>query len=193
MVKDRLKYFETELNRFIKNSFRLFTEQVLLAAPSYIFENCPASSSGKYHPKDELDWDGTLRHTKKIAKMSLEIARGLNLSQKYYDHVLCAAICHDLVKQGITDEDIAKNHTVKYHAELAVELCKYVYNEPMENFSERIPYTDFVLITDAIRRHAGPWNNDEKDKDVMKFNQIELAVYMADYVVSRRFIQTEID
>ena len=61
--EEKVVFFQQELDRIYDSSVREFTRLCIIHAPEYIFQDCPSSSSGKYHPLDELSWDGTIIHT----------------------------------------------------------------------------------------------------------------------------------
>lgn len=50
--------FLEQLGLIYDETIREFTRLCICAAPDYFFVDCPASSSGKYHPIDELGADG---------------------------------------------------------------------------------------------------------------------------------------
>jgi len=53
-LKERLSIFKDELNLISKKGIKDFVKACIAAAPDYVFEDCPSSSSGKYHPIEEL-------------------------------------------------------------------------------------------------------------------------------------------
>jgi diguanylate cyclase (GGDEF)-like protein/putative nucleotidyltransferase with HDIG domain len=73
-----------------------------------------ATSSGQLAPvqalAESLDFrdGGTLRHSKMVARYAQLIARELGLSQKSLEHLLLAAILHDVGKIGVPDSILRK-------------------------------------------------------------------------------------
>ena len=129
--KDRIKLFKPELNLISKKDVRDFVKACIKAAPDYVFEDCPSSSSGKFHPIDELSADGTIVHTKRVFSVAYELSRGMDC-EHHRDEICAAAILHDMVKQGIE----GSGHTQKNHPELGANLVADVYNNEFKD----LPY-----------------------------------------------------
>ena len=125
-LEEKEKVFEEELKLIFDDNVREFTRLCVLAAPSYYFTDCPASSTGKYHPVSELGPDGTILHTKKVFTLAYELCRGLDCEQNR-DEILSACIIHDLRKQGLTKS----GHTTKNHPDLAAQLVEEVQRDTL--------------------------------------------------------------
>ena len=95
------------------------------------FFTAPSSSSGKYHPEDEINEGGLVLHTLRVVKMADELA-GLPWNWETlkahdclgYDVLIASAILHDCCKSG---KDSWGEHTVAEHpifaAEFVLETC----------------------------------------------------------------------
>jgi len=181
--KDRLKLFKDELELISKPEIREFVEACIEASPDYVFENCPSSSSGKYHPIDELSSDGTILHTKRVFALAYELSRGLDC-EHHRDEICAAALLHDMAKQGLS----TSGHTVKNHPQIMAKLVADVYNEKFKNKLDR---ESALRIYYGIQHHYGPWSGPDIKKPLSEYTQEELCVYVADYVASKKFIHID--
>jgi hypothetical protein len=178
-VEEKIATFEEELSLIFDEDVREFTKLCVVASPNYFFTDCPASSTGKYHPITELGPDGTMLHTKKVFTVAYELCRGLDCEQNR-DEVLSACIIHDLRKQGLTKS----GHTTKNHPDLAARLVDEVQRDTML-LSEK----SHKLIRDMVGYHYGLWSVDKWRKPLSKYTPEELCVYLSDYVVSKRCVE----
>ena len=109
-LKERLEMFKDELNLISNSAIREFAKACIKAAPDYVFVDCPSSSSGAYHPVDELSGDGTVLHTKRVFALAYELSRGFDC-EHHRDEICAAALLHDMAKQGLK----RYGHTIKNH------------------------------------------------------------------------------
>lgn len=172
----KLEFFRPELDLIFDDKIREFTEICLIMAPDYIFKNCPASSSAKYHPIDELCAIGTIIHTKKVVTIAYDLCRGLGCESNR-DTILSACIIHDLRKQGIN----RTGHTVKYHPDLGAKLVEEVHRDT-KILSEK----DYTIIRNGVGYHYGPWSIAPWIKPLNEYTPEELCVYLSDYVASKK-------
>jgi hypothetical protein len=179
--EEKYAYFEDELNRIFDKKVREFTRLCIVNAPDYIFEDCPSSSSGKFHPIDELGTDGTLIHTKKVFTMAYELVKGLDCEDSR-DLVLSAAIVHDLRKYGSTNT----GHTLKDHPKHAANLV-----DEVQEATQLLTGSQHKIIRNCVGYHYGPWGVGPWKKPMEQYTKEELAVYVADFTVSKRFIRTD--
>ena len=173
--------FKEQLELIFDDTIREFARLCICAAPDYFFTDCPASSTGKYHPIDELGADGTILHTKKVFTVAYQLCRGL-MCENRRDEILAACLIHDLRKQGI----IKTGHTTKNHPALAADLVQEV-QEATHMLSEE----SFKRIRNMCGYHYGPWSSGEWKKDLDKYTPEELTVYISDYIASKREIHVD--
>ena len=178
--EERIGLFTNELNLIVNPTIKEFTEECLRAAPDYVFEDCPSSSSGKYHPIEELGSDGTILHTKKVFALAYELSRGLDC-EDFRDEICAAALLHDMAKQGINKSGT----TVKEHPQIMAKLVHSVYNQL---FAEKLDRSVFYRIYYGVYFHYGPWSSGDIKKPMSEYKPWELCVYLADYVCSKRFV-----
>ena len=178
-LEDRVEIFKKELDLIFDGSIREFTKLCLLKAPDYFFTDCPASSTGKYHPINELGPDGTIIHTKKVVTLAYELCRGLGCEDRR-DEIICACVVHDLVKQGWNKT----NHTHKMHPVFGAELVDIVQKD-----TQILNEDSYNIIKNCVLFHYGLWSHFSYKKSLDDYTPEELAVYLADYVASKRCVE----
>jgi len=181
--KERLEIFKEELDLIVRKDIKDFTKAVIAAAPDYVFEDCPSSSSGKYHPLDELSNDGTIIHTKKVFAVAYELSRGLDCEENR-DVILASALLHDLAKQGLE----RSGHTKKDHPQIMAKLVADVYNA---KFKDKLDKISANIIYYATFFHYGPWTERSVKKSLREYSPEELCVYLSDYIASKRFMKVD--
>lgn len=181
--KERLLTFKSELDLISIPIVKEFVEACIKASPDYVFEDCPSSSSGKYHPVEELGPDGTILHTKKVFALAYELSRALDCEHNR-DLVCAAALLHDMAKQGIEKS----GHTVKDHPQIMAKLIADVYKE---KFTDKFNRESALIIYYGIFYHYGPWTSNNVKKPLSQYTPEELCVYVADYVSSKRFVHVD--
>lgn len=180
-ISDRIDFFKQELDLIFNDRIREFTKLCIATAPDYIFTDCPASSTGKHHPLNELSWDGTLIHTKKVFHVCYALSRALDIEDRR-DWVLAAAIIHDLVKRGWDDANA--RWTKKDHPMLAGEMVDRVQQE-----TQLLELDEYETIRSCVFYHYGPWTLKQVAKPMTEFTLEELCVYMSDYIASKKFLE----
>lgn len=181
-AEEKVEYFKEELDRIYDKSVREFTRLCLMQAPDYFFENCPSSSSGKYHPLDEICHHGTLIHTKKVFTLAYEMVKALECENSR-DAVLSACIIHDLRKYGT----INTGHTVKDHGTHAVALI-----DEVQASTGLLTNKQHEIIRNCVGYHYGTWTTEPQwKKKISEYTPEELVVHLADFTVSKRFIKTD--
>lgn len=173
---DKVATFSSELDLIFDKTIREFTEICIMMAPDYFFLDCPASSSGKYHPIDELCAVGTILHTKKVVTVAYDLSRGLDCETSR-DAIVAACIIHDLRKQGLNHT----GHTVKYHPDLAAKLVEEVQRD-----TNLLPINDYNIIRNGVGYHYGPWSCKPWVKPLTEYTPEEMCVYLSDYVASKK-------
>lgn len=178
------QHFQKELGYIQNPTLKVFAVEALKKVPYYFFTDCPASSSGKYHAPDENGPLGTILHSKRVAKVVLDIAKSMGLDKT--DEMVCAAILHDSWKYG------AKKgaHTVRNHPELAanmvVDLIKTsAYNEVLTKEQK-------LVIWGCIMFHMGQWGDGKSKKAISKFSDHEMCMHLSDVMASRNYITVNV-
>jgi hypothetical protein len=179
-AEEKVNYFKDELERIFDTRVREFTKLCLIQAPDYIFEDCP-SSSGKFHPIDELCPDGTLIHMKKIFTLAYELVKAFDCEDNR-DLVLAACLIHDLRKKGKSDSGYTKSDHPNQAAELVTEV---------QEATQLLTDYQFNIVKNCVGYHYGPWGLNPWFKDMSEYTKEELSLFISDYVVSKRFIRTD--
>lgn len=182
-AKERLDFFKEELCFIFNDDVREFVKLCLVTAPNYIFDDCPASSTGNHHPLNELSYDGTLIHTKKVARLAYSLSRAFDIEEKR-DVLVAAAIIHDLVKRGWEEE--GATWTKKEHPQLAADLVDMVQRD-----TQLLDDDDYVTIRRCVFYHYGPFTLAQYKKPMEAFSLEELCVYVSDYIASKKFLDVQ--
>jgi hypothetical protein len=181
-AEEKVEAFSLELERIYDKKVREFTKLCIIHAPDYFFEDCPSSSSGKFHPLDELGSDGVLIHTKKVYTMAYELVKGLACEHNR-DLVLAATIIHDLRKQG---HEKSGHTDMRHHCAYAAELV-----DEVQSATQLLTEEQHNIIRCCVGYHLGPWSNEPWKKPMSEYTPEELTVYISDFTVSKRFVQID--
>lgn len=182
-LKERLELFKEEINLISKKNIKDFVKAVIAAAPDYVFWDCSSSSSGKFHPLDELDGSGNVIHTRKVFAVAYELSRALGC-ERYRDEICAAALLHDLAKQSLEKT----GHTVRDHPQIMAKLVADIYND---KFKDRLDKASANIIYWAVFHHYGPWTQENVRKPLSNYTPEELCVYISDYISSKRFVKVD--
>ncbi len=180
-IEDKAAIFAAELELIFDDDIREFTKLCVINAPDYFFTDCPASSSGKYHPISELGPDGTMLHTKKVFTLAYELCRGLGCENNR-DMILSACIIHDLRKQGL----YKTGHTTKNHPDLGAKLV-----DEVQEGTQILNEESHNIIKNCVGFHYGPWSVNPWKKSLNNYTPEELCIYISDYVSSKRFVEID--
>lgn len=160
-LKDELDAIEDE-------EIRNLTRECLEKAPPHFWYR-PASSTGKYHAKEENEPGGLVLHTKRVCKVG-EIFIEAWVPPLNADVVRSACILHDICKYG--NSYSAYRYTLSNHPKLAAEFLKKVWGE-------RFISPTVGKIFHAIASHMGKWGSG------FVAEPENLAVHLADVIATR--------
>jgi len=194
MVGPESKYYRLileEIDTLQDEENRRFANNLLANVPDYFF-TVPASSSGKYHPQNDLGVGGLVRHSISVARMLdhlLEPEGYYNFSDEQKELLKIAALFHDCMKSG-TQEEYEKNEHTKFLHPLYA--ANYIMNIAIVS---RYSYEKALFIYNAVISHMGQWNTSKMEggelpKPVAPAQKI---LHMADYLASRKDINMEFD
>jgi HD superfamily phosphohydrolase YqeK len=181
--KSKKQVFEKTLALIKNNETRKWVKETLDIFPEYFWTQ-PASSTGKYHPACALSTSGLLIHTKRVVWFALKFisAFGNEINDETRDNVIAACILHDGCKGGKgkgSYEDYV-NHPI-----LVEKYYKGYAGDKLEPWQQEI----FTLI----RYHMGPWTPESVKKPLEKYTKLEFIVYLADFLASRKDLNTNVD
>ena len=77
-------------------------------------------------------------------------------------------------------------HTAKNHPQLAADLV-----DEVQDATQMLSKKSHTIIRNACGYHYGPWSSKAWKKDLDKYTREELAVYLADYIASKREIHVD--
>jgi len=163
-MENNLEKFAEELELIKDDSIRKLTGECLLNAPLYFWYK-PASSTGKYHSKEENGEGGLIVHTKRVCRTGEFLIEAWP-GEVERDVVRSSDILHDIKKYG--DGMSGGQWTVKNHPQLAADYVKKI--------NETVGCPKGTLIENAIRAHMGKWGPFPLDTPE------KLIVHLADYL-----------
>lgn len=178
-MQDNINKFESEIKLIDNPGIRRIVEMTLQFAPDY-FWIAPSSSSGKYHPVDELGEGGIVKHVKKVVKIGYDLCSAFDLKLIDRDVIVAALLLHDVCKFGYP-ENIG--HLVAGHGYLVANVMR---EAKILNYD--MPDGSAVEILKLIAGHMGRWDVPFKCPE----EKMGLIVHLADYVASRRYIGVEL-
>ena len=107
------EFFNTELSYIYDNNTKETTNAILGMAPEY-FLRIPSSTTGKYHPQDEICPGGKALHVKRVVYIVRELCVMDKVHPHNHDIIVAAAIVHDLFFKDLPE----KEHSVTEHPQL---------------------------------------------------------------------------
>lgn len=173
-----MKEFMATVEEIESPNIKLFVKKALKEAQPE-FWRAPSSSTGKYHPADEINYGGLLVHTIRNVIVGRMLSQYFNLTRRQSDIVAAALILHDIDKGGIPWKhdtkpgDAPDSGYVTDHGPVAAEWLKGFEQECGPDCDE---------IIDGVRAHMAQWN---KPGPTPPRNLVEQLVSWADYLASR--------
>lgn len=142
-----LKTFEKEITTIKTDKMRDFYKAILESCDD-LNATGAASSSGKYHPIQDLGKFGLYRHSITVAKFAEIMMRSVPLydDDENWDIVYVAALLHDMDKYDSNVDE--GSHTVNYHP---VAMAKRIRDFNTENDAS------FERVAKAIETHHSRW------------------------------------
>jgi putative nucleotidyltransferase with HDIG domain len=183
----RLMVDEIDTIKDIDN--RKFALILLSNVPDYFF-SVPASSSGKYHPKNDLGEGGLVRHSISVARMLdhlLEPYGYFDFNEEQKDLLKIAALFHDCMKSGTQEEYEKGKHTKFLHPLYAANFIM------TEAITHSYFYEKALFIYNAVIAHMGQWNTNAIGELPTPKTPDQKVLHLADYLASRKDINMELD
>ena len=188
MTQEQYKLVEPILDTIENEDLRELCVAVLEDLPEYIWE-VAGSSSGKYHPAQDLGQGGLMRHQICVARMcnyKLELEQNQNkFTSKQRDCLRIACLVHDGRKSG----DMDVGHTVHDHPclmSLAIESMKELFPLLVDEICD---------IAECVITHMGQWNTSKKSDLILPKPEtiMQEFVHECDYLASRKDIEMLFD
>lgn len=193
MIGQENKYFRLmwdEIETIKDEEIRRFAYRLLVNVPDYFF-SVPASSSGKYHPQNDLGNGGLVRHSICVARMLdhlLEPNGYYEFTDEQKDLLKVAALFHDCMKSGTQEEYEKCKHTKFLHP-------LYAANHIMDvAITNGFPYVQALFIYNAVISHMGQWNTNKNEEGRLPvpYSPDQKVLHLADYLASRKDINMEL-
>ena len=162
--------------RLPEGPMKLFVQKALLKAQPE-FWRAPSSSSGKYHPADEINYGGLLVHSIRVTLVGIMLSDYFGFQRP--DRVMAALLIHDIQKGGIpwkhTSQpgDAPDSGYVADHGPVAAEWLKGFKDECGP---------DCDAIIDDVGAHMAQWNKPQPAPPQTLEEQI---VSYADYLAAQ--------
>jgi len=179
--------FKEELSQIFDDRVLYIVNHILRIAPLY-FYIIPASTTGKYHSKQDLGIQGLVRHTRSDVRVLLEVCKNeaFGIWTDYeIDVAIAALILHDCVKCGFDGSD----HTVHTHPILVKGLCPDFGDDECNKIWDD--------ITSLIASHSGQWTKDKYNPEAQELPRpqtpLQKLVHQCDYIASRKVITIDLD
>lgn len=180
---EKMKLIEEELFLIDDEELRNLVIKFLDEVVPNTFWYKPASSSGKYHPKIELEKMGLLNHTKYVCAWAKELML-MEQTSKYVtanmDAIFATCILHDTFKYGYGDDS---EQTVITHPQIAAIEWK--------SFCGKMRYSHMTyanFIAKLIECHMGQWGYSFPDEDDTQLKDCCEFVHLCDYIASRKLL-----
>ena len=176
MGQKLLKVFEIDWGR-IRNIDARAVVIALLNQGSDDFLKWQSSSTGKYHPPDEIAEIGMALHVKRCAALAPDASRMYELDPIQSDAVLAGCLIHDLWKRGKNNNAA---HTDARHMIIAYHKVNDMGDTPFISY-----------LADACLFHEGVWTPPEaKALGISDPTKVAHALHFIDMAVSRRMTYT---
>jgi hypothetical protein len=171
-------YWRT-LFTFWKDNDLTFAEAVIGGLPE-AFYLAPSSTTGKYHPQDEIAAGGLALHSWRMAMLSQEMSRMSDDAGRLAKPLLLAAIVHDAFKPALSRADYWQ-HPLASAKHVLLTLPDL-----------DIPWR--YQCAYACASHEGRWTDPRtwaglpqfSDGPATDYSDVRAAMHAADYVLSRR-------
>jgi len=180
LAKASAKYVESSAKAMLEQATNLIMDPALktlvktcLKTIPKEFYAAPSSSTGKYHPADEINKGGLVLHTCRVVEMAQHLADFYEISQKDRDVLTAGLILHDSCKGGEPWEVYAKDH-----GEVAAEHISKAKGGNTE---------DAKLVQRVAARHMAQWSQsaDGKRTPMVPETMLDQIVSYADYLAAQ--------
>lgn len=188
-----LEVFANELALIKDIDLRNHVVNIIKICPDYILR-IPSSSTGKYHPPDEVGNElGMTVHIKRICALAPEMVR--KSKEEVYpetNYLVAGALLHDIFKNGNAEDGVPKSKwTDKKHPQYIFQtILDYVADNKIDGaLKEKL-----LRVAKVCLFHEGRWTT-ETSKELFKKSGVTMDeadkqlckdMHELDYWVSRR-------
>lgn len=198
--EQKIAVFEPMFKKFETEEILKYFKEVVIKIPDAIFYK-PASSSGKYHNKQQIGNYGQLIHIYMffdILNMLLDLEYNQNKFPEPMDRdvMRCVPALHDMCKYGVAGK---MKHTTGEHPLLAAECLKKI--NVQEDFNHKLGRVELEMLCQLCERHSGQWNEwtvreygGEVHKGIMEKpqNDADMLIHECDMLASRSWLTYEV-
>lgn len=164
-----------ELDNITDEDIRKFTLECLEKAPPHFWYR-PASSTGKYHAKEENEQGGLVLHTKRVCKVG-ELLIEAWQPPPDADIIRSACILHDICKYG--NSYSAYRYTISSHPLLAYQFILKLSEGHYDNL---LLVDKCEKIGKAVSAHMGKWGSSFEPEPE------NLVVHLSDYLATKMYM-----
>ena len=198
--EQKIAVFEPMFKKFENEYILEFFKEIVQFIPNAIFYK-PASSSGKYHNKQQIGDYGQLIHIYMFFDI-LNMLLDLEYNRKKFDSSIqrdlmrCVPALHDMNKYGRYG---MRTHTTSEHPIMAAKRIAEINQQ--KNFEHSLPEYQIQRLCEMCERHSGQWNEwtvREYDGEVRKGimekpqNDADMLIHECDMLASRSWLTYEI-
>ena len=175
---------EPEIDLISDPNIRKFVRYLLKNAPA--FWKAPGSQDAGIHPPDEEFEGGLVKHTKRVVRIALLMAVGIDLEGQYeHDCLIAAAILHDISKY-LMDQEEELIIFDPMHPYTVDRFVHWARQESMNLGSESDNAVDIdtqyiELILRLIRCSHGVWS---PIPETIPTSELEKVLHQADFIAS---------
>jgi len=174
-------------NEEIREFVITFFEEI---CPKY-FWTCPASTSGKYHPKISLGRKGLIRHTKLAVWWGIQLLEAVVYYKEFkgvpkaqlQDEVIATLLMHDMIKNG-------KGLNAKGFSIAGPKVCGTHGKDLSEKINACLDDNTFIRITKGIAGHMGQWTTDKNSRSEAinepNLREFVRLIHLADYCAAKK-------
>lgn len=198
--EQKIAVFEPMFKKFETEEILEYFKEVIPKIPDAIFYK-PASSSGKYHNKQQIGDYGQLIHIYMFFDI-LNMLFDLEYNRKKFnssitrDLMRCVPALHDMNKYGRYG---MRTHTTSEHPIMAAKRIAEINQQ--KNFEHSLPEYQIQRLCEMCERHSGQWNEykvresgGEIRKGIMEKPQddVDMLIHECDMLASRGWLTYEI-
>jgi hypothetical protein len=174
------KYVESSAQQMLSEATDLIVDPAIKAlvknalktVPKEFYTD-PSSSSGRYHPADEINKGGLVLHTCRVVAMAKHVGDYYGVSQQESDILRAGLILHDSCKGGEPWNGYAKNHGDVAAAHITR--------------TEGSDTPDGKLITQVAANHMAQWSQNADGSRCPRppANKLDQIASYADYIAAQ--------
>lgn len=175
-----------EINLIYDETVKSFVRAVLLRAKNFWY--IPSSFTGEDHPPDEHGAGGNLLHTKRVVRIVVLICTAQDRVYFEKDLMIAAAILHDLMKGGESEDAPQDSPMHPYGVDAIVEQLRAEDEDSVSlvRSNSALLEEEYVQqILRLIRTHLGRWS---PVPETVPITTLEWALHTADLIATNLHI-----